>query len=646
MNDRRVSAGWAVALGLGLAAGGCQWFVDDADREVYRLVEKRQVEAVGVAHDMRIDTEKVPIKIGETAREFVPHPVDSDLPASFKVAAVATAPAIPSVTLESEDGSTDADSALPPDGPNGSLSAPAPRPAVTDLNTPEPPAVASRPSESDDPAGSYLQLEADAEVLTLAEALAYAFEHARDFQDAKEDLYLAALSLTLERHLWTPRFSGDIRTQYVNYGQIRKFDQAMDAVARVAVEQRLPYGGEITAQLLGALMRDLTNHITTGETGQALLSANIPLLRGAGPVAYESRYRAERQLIYAIRTFERFRRFLAVSVASDYFELQQLRQQIINVRESIEGYDQLARRARAFWKAGRSTILDVQRAEQDQLNGTNQLIDAIERYLTALDLFKIRIGMPTATKIMVALPETVATQPAEGTAPAEDSASDRLIEDLAMPAVDEAEAVRVALKYRLDLLNELDRIGDAERGVEIAENAILPQLDVFGTVQFDTDPNYLGVFDFNSERTTWRTGATLELPLDRKAERNALRESLINKRRAERNYELARDTVVQQVRRAMRRVEQQRQLVQIQLVNRQLAQRRLRAAQFQFQKGMVAAFEVVDAQNDLLRAQNGLAGAQASLKVAILEFWRDTDMLRIDDNGEWNFELASADASR
>jgi len=81
-------------------------------------------------------------------------------------------------------------------------------------------------------------------------------------------------------------------------------------------------------------------------------------------------------------------------------------------------------------------------------------------------------------------------------------------------------------------------------------------------------------------------------------------------------------------------------------VNRQLAQRRLRAAQFQFQKGMVAAFEVVDAQNDLLRAQNGLAGAQASLKVAILEFWRDTDMLRIDDNGEWNFELASADASR
>jgi outer membrane protein TolC len=645
MSDRRAKVGWTVAVGLGLAAAGCQLFVDDADREVYRLVEKRQVEAVGVAHDMQIDTEKVPIKIGESAREFVPHPVDADLPASFKVAEVTTAPAVPSVTQQTEDGFPNGNSDLPPDGAPALGTRPASQPAGPGLDTPEPAAVASRPSEPG-PGGSLLHLETDVEVLTLAQVLAYAFEHARDFQDAKEDLYLAALALTLERHLWTPRFAGDIRTQYANFGQIRKFDQAMDAVSRVAVEQRLPYGGEITAQLLGTLMRDLTNHVTTGETGQAILGANIPLLRGAGPVAFETRYLAERRLIYAIRTFERFRRFLAVSVASDYFELQQLRQQIINVRESIEGYDQLARRARAFWKAGRSTILDVQRAEQDQLNGTNQLIDAIERYRTALDLFKIRIGMPTAAKVTVALPETVASQPAEEITAAEAQASERLIEELAMPAVDEAEALRVALKYRLDLLNELDRIGDAERGVQVAENAILPQLDVFGTVQFDTDPTYLGVFDFNSERTTWRTGATLELPLDRKAERNLLRESLINKRRAERNYDLARDTVVQQVRRAMRRVQQQRQLVEIQLVNRQLAQRRLRAAQFQFQKGMVPAFEVVDAQNDLLRAQNGLADAQAGLKVSVLEFWRDTDMLRIDDDGEWKFELASADASR
>lgn len=634
MDQVRARTACGVFLLAAWLPAGCQLLVDDADREVYRLVEKRQQQAVGVVHDARIDTERVPIRRGDTAREFVPNPVDPELPPSFKVAAVQATPAVPPVTESEEPSNHDEGSADPP---------PSSRPSdlTADL-TADAPVAAAPASRPADPAGDdvHVQIDADAEVFTLAQALTYAFDHARDFQDAKEDLYLAALALTLERHLWTPQLRGDIRSQYANFGQVRDFDHAMDAVARVAAEQRLPFGGQVTAQILSGLMRDLTNRITTGETGQILLSADVPLLRGAGHVALESRYLAERRLIYAIRTFERFRRFLAVSVATEYFELQRLRQQIINVEESMVGYDALARRARGLWKAGRSRLLDVQRAEQDQLNATNQLIDAVERYRTALDLFKIRIGMLPSTNITVAVPEADASaNPGDASQP-DDPASAKLVDELAMPQVDEAEALRVALKYRLDLLNELDRIGDAERGVQVAENAILPSLNAFGSVQFDTDPERLGIYDYNSERATWRTGLFLELPLDRKAERNALRESLISKRRAERDYELARDTVVQQVRRAMRRVLQQRQLLEIQIVNRQLAQRRLRAAQFRFQKGLERALEVVDAQNELLRAQNGFAQAQAALKVAILEFWRDTDTLRIDDEGRWQIELA------
>src|SRR5207253_9955531 len=131
-------------------------------------------------------------------------------------------------------------------------------------------------------------------ILTLSAALGYAFAHSREFQRAKEDLYLAALALTLERHLWTPQFTGNVSSQYANCGQIRDFDHAMAAVAQVGVEQRLPLGGSVTAKVMDNLMRDLTHHITTGETGQAVLSANIPLLRGAGLVAQESRFQAER----------------------------------------------------------------------------------------------------------------------------------------------------------------------------------------------------------------------------------------------------------------------------------------------------------------------------------------------------------------
>jgi len=614
---------------VSLALGGCQWFVEDADREVYRLVDKRQLQAVGVAHEARLETQRVPIHPAETAYEFVPHPVQTDVPASFKVAAVTTAPA--PLEPKSEDQEEPVDTAPPGTGVSGR--------GPTSVPASQPAAAATRPAAPEDRL-RLLEVDKGAERITLSGALVYAFQHARDFQNAKEDLYLAALALTLERHLWTPQLVGEITSNYVNYGEIRHFDQAMDAVSRVAVEQRLPYGGRLAAEVISTLLRDLTNNITTGESGQALLTAEIPLLKGAGRVAYESRYQAERQLIYAVRTFERFRRALAVSVASDYFDLQQLRQQIVNAAESIDGLEWLSARARAFFNAGISTILDVQRAEQDLLLAQNQLVNAVENYRNALDIFKIRIGMPTQTRITVPSSELATTHPASATSAPGETESLKLIEELEMPAVDEKEAVRVALKYRLDLLNDLDRIGDAERGVVIAENAILPALDAFGSVQFDTEPDRLGMFDYETDRATWRGGLTLELPLDRKAERNALRESLIVKQRAQRDYEQARDTVVQQVRRAMRRVEQQRQSLQIQIVNRRLAQRRVMAAQFKFQRGQLPSFEVVDAQNQLLLAQNLLAQAQADYKVAILEFWRDTDMLRIDDEGHWEMALA------
>jgi outer membrane protein TolC len=215
-------------------------------------------------------------------------------------------------------------------------------------------------------------------------------------------------------------------------------------------------------------------------------------------------------------------------------------------------------------------------------------------------------------------------------------------EALQMPRVDEQEAIRVAMKYRLDLLNNFDRINDAERGINVAENNMLPSLNAKGSVQMDTDPNHLSTLGYNSERTTWRGSVDLELPLDRKAERNALRSSLINKRRAERNYQQAKDLVTLQVRRAMRRVEQERASLQIQIHNRDLAIERRKIAQVFFQKGRVSNREVFDAEDELLDARNRLAQAQAGNRSAILEFRRDTGTLRVDDEGKWSGTVAES----
>ena len=621
--------GFLLSGALGLLSG-CQWFVDDADREVYRLLDKRQPQAIGESREVRIDREIVPGPIDSSAYEFVPHPVDSEVPERFRLSGqrppaheAAEAARHESATQPADEPPSPGEPDLPDRRRDGS---PSPIDAPATGTAPAPARAASQP------AAPRIDFDADARVFTLADALAYAFAHSREFQSAKEDLYLAALALTLERHLWTPRPFGELHSQYANYGQANHFDHAMDAVAEAGVRQRLPYGGEVTARVINNWMRDLTNRATVGESGAMLLEANVPLLRGAGRAAFESRYQAERNLIYAVRTLESFRRGLAVDIASDYFELQQLRQEIINAEESIDGFSQLANRARAFWDAGRLIILDVQRAEQDRLVAMNRQVTAIERYQTALDSFKLRIGMPTSEPVTVELTFDVAvsTRPA-----GEEPPEDPLLAELAMPEIDEQEATRQALKYRLDLLNELDRFEDSRRGVKVAENNLLPDLAAWGSVRLDTEPGRLGFIQYNTERTTWRGGIDLELPLDRKAERNVFREALITQRRSARGYEEARDTVQLQVRRAMRRVEQQQESLRIQIDNRNLAVKRLQSARWRFDRGRLGNRDVVEAQNALLSAQNQLASAQAGVRTAILEFWRDTGTLRVDDSGRW-----------
>ncbi len=615
-----------------LVLGGCQWFVDSADREVYRLIEQRQLEALGESRNVDIDREKVPIAIDKEAYDFVPHPIDSKVPDSFK------RPASRSTDVFSL-------SLTPPAASQPALENGADSTAPTTMPATQP----AEPAATSQPATQPALPEDAAPVMTLVDALAYAFANSREFQFAKEDLYLQALALTLERHLWTPRLINDIQTQYANYGQIRNFDHAMAAVARVGVEQKLPLGGEVTATVVDNLMRDLTHHVSTAETGAIILEANIPLLRGAGLPAYESRFQAERDLIYAARAFEHFRRALAVDIANDYFNLQVLRQAALNAGLSIKTFDQEAAKARGLRRPGWIIGLEVQRAEQALAGAIIQELDAREAYQTGLDAFKIRLGMPVSNEINVAWPD----DPADSGpgAPATDALQSQpadfeagtLSQDLRMPAVSQEEAIRVAYKYRLDLLNQLDSIDDTARKVKVAENHMLPDLNASGSVRMDTDPSHLSTLDYNTERTTWRAALDLVLPLDRKAEQTVLRSALILKRRAERTYAEAKDTVALQVRRAIRRVDFEQASLRIQIANRDLALQRRRLAQFEFQKGRASNREIFDAEDELLEARNRLAQAQSRMRLAILQFRRDTGTLRIDDEGRWDNPVVKAD---
>lgn len=644
MRYRRATGAWGVVWAGTLAAGsGCtQQMIDSTDRQVYELISERQCDAIDNTSHLDLGPEDGDIGPRGDMYAFTPRPVENELPAGFAAGAGTLSADEPAPVAESAVGGHDdevgaASEARPDVGPapaavpeRGGASEPGAEqePGAGDGTSvaPEADAAAAPQADADDDE-SIMSPEIftpeellEVRVFKLSDALGYAAESARNLQDAKEDLYLAALDLTLERHLWTPQWVASLSGEFADYGQVRDFDRAMTLISDVAVSQRLPYGGEVTARIVNRLMRDLGEHITSGESGDLILSANIPLFRGAGRVAYESRYQAERELIYAVRLFERFRRTFLVDIAGDYFDLQQAKARVTNAHRSYLSRRDSWRRAEMIHKTRRArSVDDLPRARSSFRSAESALVSAKESYETALDRFKIRIGMEVDALLDVV---------DQGVDP-----ESRSLEAL-LPETDEKAAVQVALQYRLDLLTSADQVDDARRGVVIAKNRILPDLDVVGSVSMATNPNELNSMSYHTDRTTWR--GLIELRMDdRKAERTDYRASLVLLRRAERAHDQFTDTVRSDVRRGLRRVLQQRDIRQIQEMNVAENAFRHAAAKARFDLGESTNQDVVDADEDLLRARNDLAAAVADYRLAILEFRRDTGSLRITPDGGW-----------
>jgi hypothetical protein len=365
------SSGFACVLPfliLCCCAPGCQQTVRQTDRDVASLIEKHQRESLGYNQPVSLAGADVPLPDADrTAYQRYPSPRTTEVPEGFEPAKE------PPAKLTGEANATSASSA--PTSPAADVS------SLTATTRPAS-APASQPTRFRE------------ETFTLTDALAYAQQHRRAYQTAKEDLYLSALALTLEHHLWTPQFAASLQGVYGNYGEIRDFDQAARFVADLSVTQRLPYGGEFTAAMVSTLIRDVGRSITASEGSQIELGLDIPLLRGAGHVAQEDLIQLERTLTYAVRSFERFRREQLVEVAQRYFDLLRYKQAVVDAAKSLRNAEDDLARAIGFQEAGRGTQLETGRQEIQMLAARDRLARGREAFRLTADQFKIFIGMP------------------------------------------------------------------------------------------------------------------------------------------------------------------------------------------------------------------------------------------------------------
>jgi outer membrane protein TolC len=458
----------------------------------------------------------------------------------------------------------------------------------------------------------YSEMPEDSLRMNLSAALAYAVHDSREFRFAEEEYVLSALRLLTERHRWGPRFFDEVSATISGSGDNGLFDTSLQLVNELRVTQRLPYGGEVSARALANATEDLHERVI-GENVQSadiILTADIPLLRGAGFVAREDLIQAERNLIYAARAFERFRREFLFDIASDYLNLIVAQQRISNAQLSVESFRQVEEQQDALYRAGRSTPFDAAEAKNRTFEAIDSLNNAQESYRLALDRFKVRLAMPTNQPLIIE-PDSLAVP---------------------TPKVSIDEAVYAAMSYRLDLQTQRDQLADAARAVENARNALLGDLDFSASVSIPTDEERARAgLRFQPEDSSFQAGITYGLPLDREIERLGLRQAEISLERAHRDYGRFRDDIAVAVRGAVRGIDSALFSLQIQEANVLIAEQR--QASIEADPARADIRQRTDAISQIALARNQRDSARRDLEVAVLEYLLATGQLRVDESG-------------
>ena len=486
--------------------------------------------------------------------------------------------------------------------------------------------------------------------VSLLDALQIGARNSPDYQAQKERVFQAALSLDLARNefrtIFTTTADGSITRD------VEAKETTLAGGGTAAVGRTLKNGLDISAAIAFDLVQLLPG--VFGRTVTVDPSVSIPLLRGAGRhIVTEPLTQVERTVVYRMWEFERYKRSFAVTVAQDYYGVLRQMDVVRNNENNYRSAIQSARWSRRQADAGRIPEIEVDQAVQRELSSRNSWISAQESLKGRLDSFKTSIGLPTDARIdldpneLVQLrrraEEYVETMRAAKTARPETvppaDAPVTLLPATAEGAgpyeIDESVAVRLALENRLDLQVANGEVYDAQRQVVVAADALKATLNVGADARLvanDTD----GTLGFETRQ--YSGFLTLDLPIDprsRTRERNDYRNSLIELEQAARSVQDLEDQIKLAVRNELRTLLESRESLKIQAQSVVVAEKRVRSATLFLEAGRAQIRDLLEAQDDLLSAQNSLTAAAVNYRTAELQFQRDLDMLTITSEGLW-----------
>src|SRR5262252_4602676 len=449
--------------------------------------------------------------------------------------------------------------------------------------------------------------------LSLVDALDVAAENSRDFQRQKEQLYLAALNLTRNQHDFAVRWSGG------GSGTVSGVaDDSADVLLTDNLSAQLTTvaGTHIVASFVNTFLKSIMHGGSFDGSSILSLTLTQPLLRGAGSrIVREPLTQSERDLVYAVRTFERFRATFAVRVVGDYYDIVRQMADLENVENNYRSRVANRQLTEELFTAGRKTIVDLGREMQSEYTADAQRVAAKNRLLSTLDRFKLTLGLPTTAQVL-----------------ADHVELDRLAAQGVEPLqLDEAQALALALERRYDYRTTVDEVEDAGRRVYVAEDALKMVLDFTAALNVPAQSGKGLNLDWS--RVNWAAGFDLDLALDKLVERNAYRSALIDLDVAIRAREQSEDQVASDVRTGLRDIQSTYDSYRIQDKAVRLAKQRVEATTDLYAADRVTALEKLDAQDSLLQAQLQLSAAIVDYANARLGLLRDLEGIALEPKG-------------
>jgi outer membrane protein TolC len=455
--------------------------------------------------------------------------------------------------------------------------------------------------------------------ITLEEAMDIAFRNSRDFQTQKEQLFTQGLAVANTRRAWNwtqygGNASGGVSRTVGGYA-----DPASSLTGSIGptIMENFVDGGQL---VLGSGLNYASHMTGASETSLgSLLSANFtqPLLQGAWRgLAYENQYRAERNLLLAAYAYQRYTQTFSVTVATSYYSVLQQRDQLENEQANIKRLKQVLALTTSLVQGGERAPLERDQAEQNYLNAQVTFQTLSQNYSDQLDNFKFLLGVPVTARVEL--------DPAE---------MKKLTQQGLRPVtLDEKAAIRLADSARPDVLSTRAALRDADRNIVIAADKFNPQLDVLLSANAGSQPpRKVGVINFSD--ATRSADLTFNYSLDQTNNRDAYRNAIIAYEKARRDLEGFMDTVTLQVRTNYRALEQSRHSYELQLKNVQIARRLQKLAVLQHQNGEVAARDVLDAEEALRNAEDGLTSALINYTSTRLNFLVTLGLIDVDEKG-------------